>query len=92
MAYLSLREAAEDVHLGMTTPTELVVEALERIDLLDGEIQAFITVLREQAYAEAEKAETEQRTGLYRSPLHGVPIAIKDIIAVKDVRYSPTNW
>jgi len=86
MPYLSIREAAEDVHSGMATPTELVVEALERIDLLDGEIQAFITVLREQAYAEAEKAETEQRTGLYRSPLHGVPIAVKDIIAVKDVR------
>src|SRR5207244_1844459 len=42
--------------------------------------------MRDQAYDEAEKAENEQRTGLFRSPLHGVPIAIKDIIAVKDVR------
>ncbi|HYT34307.1 MAG TPA: amidase [Ktedonobacteraceae bacterium] len=86
MPYLSIREASEDIRSGMTTPTELVAEALERIELLDGEIQAFITVLPEQAYAEAEKAETEQRTGFYRGPLHGVPIAIKDIIAVKGVR------
>jgi aspartyl-tRNA(Asn)/glutamyl-tRNA(Gln) amidotransferase subunit A len=42
--------------------------------------------LRDQAYEEAEKAENEQRTGLFRSPLHGIPIAIKDLIAVKDVR------
>jgi len=40
----------------------------------------------DQAYEEAEKAENEQRTGLFRSPLHGIPIAIKDLIAVKDVR------
>ncbi len=86
MPYLSIREAADDIRSWMTTPTELVEEALERIDELDGEIQAFITVLREQALVEAAKAEAEQRTGFYRSPLHGVPIGIKDIIAVKDVR------
>ena len=86
MPYLSIREAADDIRSWITTPTELVEEALERIDGLDGEIQAFITVLREQALVEAAKAEAEQRTGFYRSSLHGVPIGIKDIIAVKDVR------
>jgi aspartyl-tRNA(Asn)/glutamyl-tRNA(Gln) amidotransferase subunit A len=70
----------------MTTPTELVTEALERIDQLDGEIRAFVTVMREEAFAQAEKAEQEQRTGLFRSRLHGIPLGIKDIIAVKDVR------
>ncbi len=44
------------------------------------------TVLREEALQEAEKAEREMRTGLVRSPLHGIPIGIKDIIAVKNVR------
>jgi aspartyl-tRNA(Asn)/glutamyl-tRNA(Gln) amidotransferase subunit A len=71
MPYLSIREASEDIRSWMTTPTELVEEALERIELLDGEIKAFITVLREQALAEAE-----QRTGFYRSPLHGIPVDI----------------
>src|SRR5947209_7433366 len=83
MSYISIREAAEELHSGMITPTELVAETLERIEAVDGEVQAFITVLREQAFKDAEQAEREMRTGLYRSPLHGIPIAIKDIIAVK---------
>lgn len=85
MPYLSIREASEDIRSGMTTPTELVAEALERIDQLDSEIQAFVTVLRDEAYKDAVKVEYEQRTGLFRSPLHGIPIGIKDIIAVKNV-------
>ncbi len=83
MPYISIREAAEELHSGLITPTELVAETLERIETVDGEVQAFITVMREQAFKDAEQAEREMRTGLYRSPLHGIPIAIKDIIAVK---------
>jgi aspartyl-tRNA(Asn)/glutamyl-tRNA(Gln) amidotransferase subunit A len=86
MPYTSIREAADDVHSGLSTPTELVLEALESIDQCDGDIRAFVTVSREQALADAEQAEREQRTGLYRSPLHGIPIGIKDIIAVQGVR------
>jgi aspartyl-tRNA(Asn)/glutamyl-tRNA(Gln) amidotransferase subunit A len=86
MPYLSIRQAAEEIRSVLVTPTELITEALERIDQLDSEIQAFVTVMRDEAYAEAEKAENEQRTGLFRSPLHGIPIAVKDIIAVKNVR------
>ncbi len=86
MPYLSLREAAEEIHSGIITPSELVAEALERIDTVDPKRQAFVTVMREQAYEDAENAEREQHTGLYRSPLHGIPIGVKDIIAVKNVR------
>jgi aspartyl-tRNA(Asn)/glutamyl-tRNA(Gln) amidotransferase subunit A len=85
MPYLSILEAASELRSGIITPTELVAETIERIDLLDSEIKAFVTVMRDQAYDEAEKAENEQRTGLFRSPLHGIPIAIKDLIAVKGV-------
>ncbi len=86
MPYLSISQAANDLRSGLTTSTELVEDALQRIDALDSEIRAFVTVMREQAYEDAEKAEREMRTGLFRSPLHGIPIAIKDIIAVKGVR------
>ncbi len=86
MPYMSIREAAEEIHSGLITPTELVLEALERIDQYDGEIEAFVTVMSEQALKDAEQAERELRTGLYRSPLHGIPIGVKDLIAVKDVR------
>jgi aspartyl-tRNA(Asn)/glutamyl-tRNA(Gln) amidotransferase subunit A len=86
MPYLSIQQASEELRSGIITPTELLAETLDSIDQLDRDIQAFVTVMRDQAYEEAEKAENEQRTGLYRSPLHGIPIAIKDLIAVKNVR------
>ncbi len=86
MLYTSLRELADEIHAGIITPPELVAETLDRIDALDGEVQAFLTVIREQAMRDADQAEREQRTGLYRSPLHGIPIAIKDLIAVKGER------
>jgi aspartyl-tRNA(Asn)/glutamyl-tRNA(Gln) amidotransferase subunit A len=86
MPYTSIREAAEEIHSGIITPAELVLETIERVDEFDGEIRAYVTVMREQALADAEQAEREMRTGLYRSQLHGIPIAIKDLIAVQDVR------
>ncbi len=86
MPYLSIQEAADDIHSGLITPTELVLETFERIDQLDSDIKAFVTVMRDEALRDAEQAEREMRTGLYRSRLHGIPIAIKDIVAVKGVR------
>jgi aspartyl-tRNA(Asn)/glutamyl-tRNA(Gln) amidotransferase subunit A len=86
MPYTSIQQAASDIRSGLVTPTELLAECLERIDQLDGEIKAFVTVMRDEAERDAEQAEREQRTGLFRGPLHGIPIGIKDIIAVKDVR------
>jgi aspartyl-tRNA(Asn)/glutamyl-tRNA(Gln) amidotransferase subunit A len=49
MPYLSICEAAEELHSGIITPRELVIETLERIDEQDSEIRAYITVMREQA-------------------------------------------
>lgn len=86
MMHLSIQEASSDLRCGLLTPTELLSEALAQIDAHDGQIQAFVTVMREQAFKEAEQAEREQRTGLFRSPLHGIPLAIKDLLAIKDVR------
>lgn len=86
MPYMSISEAAEEIKSGLVTPPELVLETLARIDEWDGELQAYITVMRDQALKDAEQAEQEMRTGLHRGPLHGIPIAIKDIIAVKGVR------
>ena len=86
MSYLSIAEASADLRSGLVTPTELLAEMLEEIDARDEVIQAFVTVMRDEAYSAAEQAENEQRTGLFRGPLHGIPIAIKDLIAVKNVR------
>lgn len=86
MSYLSIQEASADLRSGLVTPTELLSEMLGQIDAHDQEIQAFVTVMREEAFKEAEQAESEQRTGLFRGPLHGIPLAIKDLVAVKNVR------
>ena len=71
MPYTSIREAAEEIHSGLLTPTELVLEMFERIDEQESNIQAYITVMRDKALEDADRAETELRTGLYRSQLHG---------------------
>lgn len=86
MPYLSIQEASADLRSGLVTPTELLAEMLAQIDAHDNTIQAFVTVMRDEAFKEAEQAEHEQRTGLFRSPLHGIPLAIKDLMAVKGVR------
>jgi aspartyl-tRNA(Asn)/glutamyl-tRNA(Gln) amidotransferase subunit A len=91
MPYMSIREAAEEIHSGIITPTELVLETLASIDTHEHEVQAYVTIMREQALKDAEKAERELRTGLYRSQLHGIPIAIKDLIAVKGERTTASS-
>jgi aspartyl-tRNA(Asn)/glutamyl-tRNA(Gln) amidotransferase subunit A len=71
MPYLSIHEASEDLRSGLVTLTELLAEVLEQIDARDDEIQAFVTVTRDEAFKEAETAENEQRTGLFRGPCTG---------------------
>ncbi|GHO44455.1 hypothetical protein KSX_26180 [Ktedonospora formicarum] len=85
MPYTSIRETAEELRSGIITPTELVTEIFEHIDQQEHETQAFITLMREEALHAAEQAEREMRTGLYRGTLHGIPLAIKDLIAVKGI-------
>lgn len=84
--FLTIDEVSKKIRDHELTPTELTEEFLERIEELDGKLNAFITVTREEARASAERATQEIRDGKYIGPLHGVPIAVKDIIATKGVR------
>ena len=68
------------------SPVELTRWHLERISKLNGSLNAFLTVLADDAISQARTAENEIARGHYRGPLHGIPIALKDIIAVKGVR------
>ncbi len=63
---------------------ELVEEALRRIRAGQPELNAFVTVLEAEARAAAEAAEREMKKG-FRGPLHGVPVALKDLFYTKDV-------
>lgn len=68
------------------SPVEVVQTCLKRIEKLNPELNAFITVMAESALAEARAAEEEIRKGEWRGPLHGIPIALKDLIDTAGVR------
>ena len=66
--------------------TEVVTAALERLGRLEPKLNAFITVLDEQARAAAKAVDDEIAHGRHRGPLHGIPITIKDMFATSGVR------
>ncbi|MFH2111633.1 MAG: amidase [Candidatus Bathyarchaeota archaeon] len=76
---LSLAEAARLMRNGMLTPTRLAESLLDRIDELEPVVEAWVTVDREKVMEEAEEATKEITDGVFRSPLHGIPVGVKDI-------------
>jgi aspartyl-tRNA(Asn)/glutamyl-tRNA(Gln) amidotransferase subunit A len=70
------------------TSESVTQECLHRIAERDSSINAFITVLANDALEQARDADREIEAGRYRGPLHGVPISLKDII---DLRGAPTT-
>ena len=80
-----LREQARLVREGEATSVELVERALERIERLDPEVGAFVVLLRDQALAEAAERDEERRRGRAAGVLHGVPVAVKDLIDMAGV-------
>ena len=82
---LTIAEAAPLLKAKKLSPVELTASYLSRIDAFDGQLNAFIRVLPEQAMAAARKAEGEIMKGGYRGPLHGVPIGLKDIYNTKGI-------
>jgi aspartyl-tRNA(Asn)/glutamyl-tRNA(Gln) amidotransferase subunit A len=71
---------------GEVSPVELTRACLDRIEKLDPALNAFITVTAESALAEARAAEIEISRGEWRGPLHGIPVALKDLIDTAGTR------
>ena len=65
---------------------ELTSACLERIERVDPTLNAFITVTADAALVEARAAESELARGRWRGPLHGIPIALKDLVDTRGVR------
>jgi aspartyl-tRNA(Asn)/glutamyl-tRNA(Gln) amidotransferase subunit A len=86
LAGLTLGEAAARIRAGTVTSTALVNACLKRIEIYNPKINAFITVTRDAALAQARALDAEQRAGRLRGPLHGIPIALKDNIDTAGVR------
>src|ERR1700726_3138921 len=76
----SISDLAPRLQRREISPVEILQLCLERIERLNPELGAFITALGESARAEGGRAEGELRRGGWRGPLHGVPIALKDLI------------
>jgi aspartyl-tRNA(Asn)/glutamyl-tRNA(Gln) amidotransferase subunit A len=86
LCYLSIREAAQLLRRRKISTVELLNAILERIDRLNPELNAFITVAAERALADAQRAQREISRGGNRGPLHGIPLLIKDNIETQGIR------
>ncbi|MDE0808341.1 MAG: amidase [Alphaproteobacteria bacterium] len=68
------------------SPVEVTEAQLARIEALDGKLKSYATLMADQAMVEARAAEAEITAGTYRGPLHGVPVAVKDLCFTAGVR------
>lgn len=83
LPFLTIKEAGKLIKEKEVSPVEITKTLLKRIEDLDGDLNTYITVLGDSALQSAERAEKEIAEGNYKGPLHGVPIALKDIFVMK---------
>jgi aspartyl-tRNA(Asn)/glutamyl-tRNA(Gln) amidotransferase subunit A len=83
---MSIREVADLVRKKKVSPVELTTACLARIDRFNPALNAFITITAESALSQAREAEDEVQRGNWRGPLHGIPIALKDLFDTAGVR------
>ena len=87
--YMSVRDLGTRIKSGRLSPVELTEAYLERSDRIGSKLNAYVTLTRDLAMKQAREAEREIRAGKYRGPLHGIPYAAKDLLAVRGY---PTTW
>ena len=86
VCYLTISEIAAALRRKDFSPVELTQALLQRIEAIDGKLHSFITLTSDLALTQAKQAEQEMRSGADRGPLHGVPIALKDLYATRGIR------
>lgn len=85
IVFQSAHELAALIKAKKVSPVEVTQAFLDRIEALNPKINAFITVTKDNALAQARQAEKDIRGGKYLGPLHGIPYAPKDILATKGI-------
>ena len=84
--YLTLRDAAAHIRARKLSPVELTRAILARIERVEPQVRAFITLTGERALDSARSAEREIMAGRYRGPFHGIPFAVKDTHYTRGIR------
>lgn len=82
---LTIEEASKRIRFGQLSPLALVQACLKRVTQVEPQVNAFIAVMHEQALERAQQLTDEVSVGGWRGPLHGIPVAIKDLIDVAGV-------
>jgi Asp-tRNA(Asn)/Glu-tRNA(Gln) amidotransferase A subunit family amidase len=86
--YTSATTLAALIRAGDVSPVDLIDMTLQRLKERDDQINAFVTVTGQRARKAAKEAERAVENGEELGPLHGIPIAVKDLQPVKDVRWT----
>ena len=82
----TLQQASEQIRVRKISPVELTRACLDRIEKLNPKLNSFITIMTEQALAQARELEAEQHAGKRHGPLHGIPIGLKDLYDTAGVK------
>jgi Asp-tRNA(Asn)/Glu-tRNA(Gln) amidotransferase A subunit family amidase len=83
---LTLLEASTRIHNGTVTSVQLVKAMLSRIGVYDPKLNVYITIMTNEALLQAAQLDEEAKASKFRSPLHGIPIALKDNIDTAGTR------
>ena len=87
--YLPVTELSRRIRLRQLSPVKLTEAYLERSQKMGARLNAYATLTPDLALKQAQAAEKEIAAGKHRGPLHGIPYAAKDLLAVRSY---PTTW
>ena len=86
--YQPLTTVAKHIASGELSPVDVTRAILARIEALDPGLRSYVTVTADLALSQARTAEAEIMKGGYRSPMHGIPVAVKDLCFTKGIKTS----
>jgi aspartyl-tRNA(Asn)/glutamyl-tRNA(Gln) amidotransferase subunit A len=86
LCYLTIIEVAAGLRRREYSPVDLTEALLKRIESIDDKLHCFITLTADLALWQAKQADQELRSGKDRGPLHGIPIALKDLYMTQGIR------
>ncbi len=86
LCYLGIEDLSPLIRSGKVSPVEVTQAHLKRIEATEPTLNAFITLLEEEALDSARRAEQEIKSGHYRGPLHGISLGLKDLYYTKGIR------